>query len=155
MTSKITFSKEIANTIGLEEAVLLEYLKQEEILKGHVSIQQMLNEFSNDITIWKEKLTNGKYPDGPRPRVTILGITLVWVHGHDVQGRRNNNQETLWNEACDTNAKKTATSKLLNVDCWYEVTVQRNGHSHTRHALTIRRGTEERIPQQASCKESS
>ena len=27
MTSKITFSKEIANTIGLEEAVLLEHLK--------------------------------------------------------------------------------------------------------------------------------
>ena len=51
MTSKITFSKEIANTIGLEEAVLLEYLKQEEILKGHVSIQQM----RSDISFWSNE----------------------------------------------------------------------------------------------------
>ena len=48
MTSKITFSKEIANTIGLEEAVLLEHLKQEERLYGQVSMQQI----SSDVSFW-------------------------------------------------------------------------------------------------------
>ena len=46
MTSKITFYKEIANTIGLEEAVLLEHLKQEESLHGQVSMQQICSEIS-------------------------------------------------------------------------------------------------------------
>jgi hypothetical protein len=38
--SKISFSKEVANTIGLEEAILLEYLKQQESLnkKKHSQI---------------------------------------------------------------------------------------------------------------------
>ena len=51
MTSKITFSKEIANTIGLEEAVLLEHLKQEESLNGQVSMQQICS----DISFWSNK----------------------------------------------------------------------------------------------------
>ena len=51
MTSKITFSKEIANTIGLEEAVLLEHLKQEESLYGQVSMQQICS----DVSFWSEK----------------------------------------------------------------------------------------------------
>ncbi len=46
MTAKITFYKEIANTIGLEEAVLLEHLKQEESLHGQVSMQQICSEIS-------------------------------------------------------------------------------------------------------------
>ncbi len=51
MTSKITFSKEIANTIGLEEAVLLEHLKQEERLYGQVSMQQICS----DISFWSNE----------------------------------------------------------------------------------------------------
>ena len=51
MTSKITFSKEIANTIGLEEAVLLEYLKQEEMHNDHVSMQQIFS----DISFWSNE----------------------------------------------------------------------------------------------------
>ena len=51
MTSKITFSKEIANTIGLEEAVLLEHLKQEESLYGQVSMQQICS----DISFWSNE----------------------------------------------------------------------------------------------------
>ncbi len=51
MTSKITFSKEIANTIGLEEAVLLEHLKQEESLHGQVSMQQICS----DVTFWSNE----------------------------------------------------------------------------------------------------
>ena len=51
MTSKITFSKEIANTIGLEEAVLLEYLKEEEIFNGHVSMQKICS----DISFWSNE----------------------------------------------------------------------------------------------------
>ena len=51
MTSKITFSKEIANTIGLEEAVLLEHLKQEERLYGQVSMQQI----SSDVSFWSNE----------------------------------------------------------------------------------------------------
>ena len=51
MTSKITFSKEIANTIGLEEAVLLEHLKQEEKLQGQVSLQ----EICSDISFWSDE----------------------------------------------------------------------------------------------------
>ena len=51
MTSKITFSKEIANTIGLEEAVLLEHLKQEEKLQGQVSLQ----EICSDISFWSNE----------------------------------------------------------------------------------------------------
>ena len=39
--SKIYFSKEIANTIGLEEAILLEYLKQQEVSPDQVSIEQI------------------------------------------------------------------------------------------------------------------
>ena len=51
MTSKITFYKEIANTIGLEEAVLLEHLKQEESLHGQVSMQQICS----DISFWSNE----------------------------------------------------------------------------------------------------
>ena len=51
MTSKITFSKEIANTIGLEEAVLLDHLKQEESLYGQVSMQQICS----DISFWSNE----------------------------------------------------------------------------------------------------
>ena len=51
MTSKITFSKEIANTIGLEEAVLLEHLKKEESLYGQVSMQQICS----DISFWSNE----------------------------------------------------------------------------------------------------
>ena len=51
MTSKITFSKEIANTIGLEEAVLLEHLIQEESLYGQVSMQQICS----DISFWSNE----------------------------------------------------------------------------------------------------
>ena len=51
MTSKITFSKEIANTIGLEEAVLLEHLKQEESLYGQVSMQQICS----DVSFWSNE----------------------------------------------------------------------------------------------------
>ena len=51
MTSKITFSKEIANTIGLEEAVLLEHLKQEESLHGQVSMQQICS----DVSFWSNE----------------------------------------------------------------------------------------------------
>ena len=51
MTSKITFSKEIANTIGLEEAVLLEHLKQEESLHGKVSMQQICS----DVSFWSNE----------------------------------------------------------------------------------------------------
>ena len=51
MTSKITFSKEIANTIGLEEAVLLEHLKQEENLYGQVSMQQICS----DVSFWSNE----------------------------------------------------------------------------------------------------
>ena len=51
MTSKITFSKEIANTIGLEEAVLLDHLKQEEILYVQVSMQQI----SSDVSFWSNE----------------------------------------------------------------------------------------------------
>ena len=51
MTSKITFYKEIANTIGLEEAVLLEHLKQEESLYGQVSMQQICS----DISFWSNE----------------------------------------------------------------------------------------------------
>ena len=51
MTSKITFTKEIANTIGLEEAVLLEHLKQEERLYGQVSMQQI----SSDVSFWSNE----------------------------------------------------------------------------------------------------
>jgi hypothetical protein len=51
MTSKITFYKEIANTIGLEEAVLLEHLKQEESLYGQVSIQQICS----DVSFWSNE----------------------------------------------------------------------------------------------------
>ena len=46
MTSKITFSKEIANTIGLDEAVLLEHLKQEESLHDQVSMKQICSDIS-------------------------------------------------------------------------------------------------------------
>ena len=51
MTSKITFNKEIANTIGLEEAVLLEHLKQEESLHSQVSMQQICS----DISFWSNE----------------------------------------------------------------------------------------------------
>ena len=51
MTSKITFSKEIANTIGLEEAVLLEHLKQEESLYDQVSMQQICS----DVSFWSNE----------------------------------------------------------------------------------------------------
>ena len=51
MTSNITFSKEIANTIGLEEAVLLEHLKQEESLHSQVSMQQICS----DISFWSNE----------------------------------------------------------------------------------------------------
>ena len=51
MTSKITFSKEIANTIGLDEAVLLEHLKQEESLHDKVSMQQICS----DISFWSNE----------------------------------------------------------------------------------------------------
>ena len=51
MTSKITFSKEIANTIGLEEAVFLEHLKQEESIYGQVSMQQICS----DISFWSNE----------------------------------------------------------------------------------------------------
>ena len=51
MISKITFSKEIANTIGLEEAVLLEHLKQEESLYGQVSMQQICS----DVSFWSNE----------------------------------------------------------------------------------------------------
>ncbi len=51
MTSKITFSKEIANTIGLDEAVLLEHLKQEEKLHGQVSMQQICS----DVSFWSNE----------------------------------------------------------------------------------------------------
>ena len=51
MTSKITFSKEIANTIGLEEAVLLEHLKLEESLHGQVSMQHICS----DISFWSNE----------------------------------------------------------------------------------------------------
>ena len=51
MTSKITFSKEIANTIGLEEAVLLEHIKQEESLHGKVSIEQICS----DVSFWSNE----------------------------------------------------------------------------------------------------
>ena len=39
--SKIYFSKEIANTIGLEEAILLEYLKQQEVSHDQVSMNKL------------------------------------------------------------------------------------------------------------------
>ena len=48
--SKISFSKEIANTIGLEEAILLEYLKQQKILLNQVSIEQI----NSDNEFWSE-----------------------------------------------------------------------------------------------------
>ena len=51
MTSKITFYKEIANTIGLEEAVLLEHLKQEDSLHSQVSMQQICS----DISFWSNE----------------------------------------------------------------------------------------------------
>ena len=51
MTSKITFSKEIANTIGLDEAVLLEHLKQEESLHDQVSMKQICS----DISFWSNE----------------------------------------------------------------------------------------------------
>ena len=51
MTSKITFSKEIANTIGLDEAVLLEHLKQEESLHDKVSMKQICS----DISFWSNE----------------------------------------------------------------------------------------------------
>ena len=55
MTTKITFSKEIANTIGLEEAVLLEYLKEEKKHRDQVSIK----EISSDISFWSnDKIIN-------------------------------------------------------------------------------------------------
>ena len=40
--SKISFSKEIASTIGLEEAILFEHIKQQEKLHDHLSIQQII-----------------------------------------------------------------------------------------------------------------
>ena len=46
MTTKITFSKEIANTIGLEEAVLLEYLKEEKKHLDQVSIKEISSDIS-------------------------------------------------------------------------------------------------------------
>ena len=48
--SKISFSKEIANTIGLEEAILLEYLKQQKILLNQVTIEQI----NSDNEFWSE-----------------------------------------------------------------------------------------------------
>ena len=51
MTSKITFSIEIANTIGLEEAVLLEHLKLEESSYGPVSLQHICS----DISFWSNE----------------------------------------------------------------------------------------------------
>ena len=51
MTSKITFSKEIANTIGLDEAVLLEHLRQEERLHDRVSMKQICS----DISFWSNE----------------------------------------------------------------------------------------------------
>ena len=51
MTSKITFSKEIANTIGLDEAVLLEHLRQEECLHDRVSMKQICS----DISFWSNE----------------------------------------------------------------------------------------------------
>ena len=48
--SKISFSKEIANTIGLEEAILLEYLKQQKILLNQVAIEQI----NSDNEFWSE-----------------------------------------------------------------------------------------------------
>lgn len=49
--SKIYFSKEIANTIGLEEAILLEYLKQQEVSLYQVSIEQI----RTDNKFWSEE----------------------------------------------------------------------------------------------------
>ena len=45
------FSKEIANTIGLEEAILLEYLKQQEVSPDQVSIEQI----RTDNKFWSEE----------------------------------------------------------------------------------------------------
>jgi len=51
--SKISFSKEIASTIGLEEAILFEHIKQQEKLHDHLSIQQIIS----DIEFWPESET--------------------------------------------------------------------------------------------------
>ena len=46
--SKISFSKEIANTIGLEEAIILEYIKKNETSAVGISITQV----TSDIKFW-------------------------------------------------------------------------------------------------------
>ena len=50
--SKISFSKEIANTIGLEEAILLEHIREEEALGNKVSFEKVCS----DITFWSHQI---------------------------------------------------------------------------------------------------
>ena len=52
--SKISFSKEVANTIGLEEAILLEYLKQQESLNK----KNTLKSIYSDLKFWSDERTN-------------------------------------------------------------------------------------------------
>ena len=53
--SKISFSKEIANTIGLEEAILLEHIREEEALGNKVSFEKVCS----DITFWSHQIIEG------------------------------------------------------------------------------------------------
>ena len=67
--SKLSFSKEIATTLGLEEAILLEYFKATEEQQNPASF----NQICSDLTFWpsqkiKDLLNNCLLYTSPSPR---------------------------------------------------------------------------------------